>query len=270
MLHDVRAAARNRQQFSALGGSVGEGVTMRGDDWRVFNEALPELLGEHAHTLDELARRLTWRTYRLWFRARRALLDAPDSALREETSRVAFLEPAEIVRRGATRAREVEGRRLLLHGRISQWICAAIASPVCRTMGSTAAGERVEIARELAGQLSVDLSNNTLTSRDGGLVWRAVTVACVAPVTVPASAVVPVTATPAPAVDEFQQRLAALTAELARRVASGEPRDRDAMLNWLAGEHPGLSKSAREKIYYASSDTLRRHRQGRPKGTDTV
>ncbi len=23
------------------------------------------------------------------------------------------------------------------------------------------------------------------------------------------------------------------------------------MLNWLAGEHPGLSKRAREKIYYA-------------------
>lgn len=239
---------------------------MRGDDWRVFNDALPELLGEHAHTLDELARRLTWRTYRLWFRARRALLDAPDSALREETSRVAFLEPAEIVRRGATRAREVEGRRLLLHGRISQWICAAIASPVCRTMGSTPAGERVEIAREIAGQLVVDLTNNTLASRDGGLVWRAVTVSCVAPV----SAAVPAKASPAPATDEFQQRLAALTAELARRVASGEPRDRDAMLNWLAGEHPGLSKSAREKIYYASSDTLRRHKQGRPKGAGAV
>lgn len=219
----------------------------RGDDWQVFNEALPKLLGEHAHTLDELARRLTWRTYRLWFRARRALSDVP---------------------RGATRAREVEGRRLLLHGRISQWICAAIASPVCRTMGSTPAGERVEIARELAGQLSIDLTNNTLTSRDGGLVWRAVTVSCVVPVTVPIS--VPATAMPAPAADEFQQRLAALTAELARRVASGEPRDRDAMLNWLAGEHPGLSRTEREKIYYASSDTLRRHRQGRPKGAGAV
>ncbi len=220
---------------------------MRGDDWQVFNEALPELLGEHAHTLDELARRLTWRTYRLWFRARRALLDVPYVA---------------------TRAREIEGRRLLLHGRISQWICAAVASPVCRTMGSTPAGERVEIARELAGQLIVDLTNNTLTSRDGGLVWRAVTVSCVAPVS--GAAAVPVTATPAPAVDEFQQRLAALTAELGRRVTSGEPRDRDAMLNWLAGEHPGLARTEREKIYYASSDTLRRHRQGRPKGTDTV
>lgn len=58
----------------------------------------------------------------------------------------------------------------------------------------------------------------------------------------------------------------ALAVELARRITTGEDRQRDAMVSWMSGEFPGLSREAREALYYAAPKNLRSAKRGRPAG----
>ena len=67
--------------------------------------------------------------------------------------------------------------------------------------------------------------------------------------------------------DKAQAAAVALTAELSRRVISGEDRGRDPMLGWLVGEFPELSKPDRANLYKGMPAALRRKKRGRPPGS---
>lgn len=161
-------------------------------DQELLDEALPKLFGQHPHTLQDVARRLTHRTYALWYKSQfqSHFLAMARLAVEREWSDAERTDPAKVLFAGNNReiidehveshlyrrTRAVEGRRALLFGRISMWIRAAIRSQKCITRGMGPTGLRVDIPRDLAPQLVVDLEGNTLRSPDGSLIWRLVTV----------------------------------------------------------------------------------------------
>jgi hypothetical protein len=150
-------------------------------------------LEDRAHTLSELADIVAPRTYDYWLLAADLLAElpppraavvtsdqvdlasvldwTPGSPIRLKAGVVRNSQDASSVRRG-----EIEGRRETLFKRIAARIRDAIASPRCFTAGIGPAGTLIEIPRELANQVVINLEHNTLSTMDGGMVWRGVVV----------------------------------------------------------------------------------------------
>jgi hypothetical protein len=147
-------------------------------------------LDSEPYTLEELAWGIARRTYHFWETASDKLADL------EKPSAVAYIirsihgERINTIDRfeyhGILRRLEGESdlryrRRLQLQRwkdalfeRMSNRIRAVIGSARFGTWGIGPTGEQHEIARELASQIAIDLKANTLSTPDGGVVWRAV------------------------------------------------------------------------------------------------
>jgi hypothetical protein len=74
------------------------------------------------------------------------------------------------------RHEQLRRRCALLFAGLRRAIQDAIASPHCAVKGIGPDSNPVEIPRELGPQLKINLEKNTLTTLDGGIVWRGIMV----------------------------------------------------------------------------------------------
>lgn len=142
------------------------------------------------HTLAKFAERVAPRTYHHWLKTTELLGPTPlqramgvsdaslDSTLEwTADGGISFYGPR------WKRRRQIKERREMLFERLSDYLRDAIASTRFATAAIGPAGTMIEVSWELANQAVIDIERNTLSTPDGGIVWRAVTVR-----TVPAAA----------------------------------------------------------------------------------
>ncbi len=138
-------------------------------------QAAPSRLGEQDYTLEGLARRLEPRAYEEWQTERQDRLQNsfPDSVGRHEFP--AYLADLRYGTEFSWMTRE-EKRFNNLTDRIYRAVRNVIASSHARTEGVRPDGTLGEVPRTIAQQLKIDFDKNTLSTPDGGVVWRAVIV----------------------------------------------------------------------------------------------
>jgi hypothetical protein len=136
------------------------------------------------HTLAELITYIAPLTFRRWQKnpeplahprttrnSGQVLIDSlinwtPDSPIRLKAPREAIYR----------RQLDLDGRRHLLFERLSDYVRDALASPRYTMAGIGPAGTMIEVPRDLADQVVIDFARNTLSTPDGGAVWRAIVV----------------------------------------------------------------------------------------------
>ena len=183
---------------------------------------------EQDYTLETLAQRLEPQIFDEW---KREL----DSRRRENFGRMeaaAYLTDLQYGTRVSEFAKS-DARLTNLHNHLHFAVRNVITSPAAMTQGIRPDGSLAEVPRSIAKQLKIDLERNTLSTADGGVVWRAVVVR------IPASSLeadseqtAPATPVPATVVDAF------LRGEMFRRGESREPKDRDTMVQVLRRKFP--------------------------------
>ena len=122
------------------------------------------------HTLAELLQRIAPLTYRCWARIK-------SPAPWPINGRVNINSVLDWTPRMSVVAR----RRVALLERLSDYVRDALASRRYKLAGTGPDGNRLDIDRDLANQLVIDLDGNTLRIRDGGFVWRAISVRMTTP-----------------------------------------------------------------------------------------
>ncbi|MGZ5909210.1 MAG: hypothetical protein ACXWLB_05000, partial [Reyranella sp.] len=137
-------------------------------------------LGDKPYSLDALGAQLDPKTHREWKKALNARAEAflkgesgmgssfRRSATRTITDLLYRVEPNEVQKQQARIDTALAKLNILL-GDI-------IASDDYRTEGIGPAGTMVDVPRRIAHQLKIDMQDNTLTTLDDGMIWRAVTV----------------------------------------------------------------------------------------------
>jgi hypothetical protein len=130
-----------------------------------------ELDGPHA--LAELVTYIAPLTFRRWQKM-------PEPLAHDQVNLDTLLDwvPGSPIRLKAASAsyRRQLGRRQLVFERLSDYVRDALASPRYTMAGIGPAGTMIEVPRELANQVTIDIERNTLSTPDGGMVWRAVVV----------------------------------------------------------------------------------------------
>jgi hypothetical protein len=135
-------------------------------------------LDDKPYTLEELAQRFEPQIYEDWkkeLQARR--LDALDSGFtswgrRDAAAYLADVRQGTEFSKGARDERRFNDLRRRLHAAVRD----VIALPLYKTTGIGPMGNVIEIPRERANQLLIDIENNTLSTPDGGMIWRAIVV----------------------------------------------------------------------------------------------
>lgn len=199
---------------------------------------------EQEQTLDALARRLEPQIYQEWkSELERRRLAALNSDLgmfgrMEAAAHLTDLLHGTQLSETAKQDRHFADLQSRLHIAVRE----IIASPNVTTRGIRPDGALVEVPRNIATQLKLDLENNILSTADGGVVWRAVVVRIPAPsLEVASEQSRPATPVPASVVDAF------LRVEIFRRGKSREPKDRDTMVQVLRRQFPFVgARKARE------------------------
>jgi hypothetical protein len=176
-------------------------------------------LDSESYTLEELAWGIARRTYDFWETASVKLADLEEPSTIDDIIGRVLRERTETIQRfDYNGLRRIEGesdlryrRRLQLQRwkealfeRISDRIRSVIGSPDVVTRGIGPTGAPLEIPREIASQIVIDLKTNTLSTPDGVVVWRAVFVcrtakALPAPPIEPEPALAPAAVEPTPA-----------------------------------------------------------------------
>jgi hypothetical protein len=138
-------------------------------------KAASSRLGKQGYTLESLARRLEPRAYEEWKTERqdRVRNSFPGAVERHEFP--AYLADLRYGTDFSWMTRE-ERRFNDLTDRIRRAVRDVIASTDACTEGVRPDGSLGEVPRTIAQQLKIDFDNNTLSTPDGGVVWRAVIV----------------------------------------------------------------------------------------------
>jgi hypothetical protein len=147
-------------------------------------DALDNLDGPH--TLSELAEHVALRTYRYWLKTAELLAPSLFENPSNLDSGFEWTADGGLSIHGPRwrRRREINGRRERLFERISDRIRDALASPRYTVTGIGPAGTSLDVPRDRAKQIAVDLDGNTLSTQDGGFVWRAITIRTTTPAAV--------------------------------------------------------------------------------------
>jgi hypothetical protein len=141
------------------------------------------------HTLAELAEHVAPRAYRYWLKTAGLLAPSPFERALGNPSNLGIEWTADgglsIHGPRWRRRREIEWRRERLFERISDRIRDALASPRYTVTGIGPAGNPLDVPRDRAKQIAIDFDRNTLSTQDGGFIWRDILVRTATPAPMP-------------------------------------------------------------------------------------
>ena len=142
-------------------------------------------LGDKPYSLDALGAQLDPKTYQEWKEALNARAEAflkGESGMGSTFRRNATRTITDLLNRVEPNEEQKQQRRIdTALGKLKSQLGDIIASDDYCTRGIGSAGNMVDVPRGIAHQLKIDMQDNTLSTPDGGVIWRAVTVRPSAP-----------------------------------------------------------------------------------------